>query len=233
MQSRTSSVEDLELALARLKDALVKKLELAGLHSRNPTAHKWKAPYRSLHLREAAYWRILDLLDQSFILHGMGHALGARILLRSALETIAMLIYLNRQTEKLLTGAIEFKAFSEKTEKLLLGSRNGGTKFNAVHINDILKECDKRHPGIQRIYDDLSESAHPNYEGISRGYAVIDRKEDTITFSNRWMSLYGETHPDDMMLCLRIFMQEYDAVWTELFERLENWIEKNDTRQET
>ncbi|GAB4523747.1 MAG: hypothetical protein Kow00133_11800 [Amphiplicatus sp.] len=89
-----SETEFVEQRLASLKTTLFTKLELAALQKRNETAHKWKAPYRSLQLREVVYWRMLDLLDQSFILYKQNYVLGARILLRSALETLAVLIYL-------------------------------------------------------------------------------------------------------------------------------------------
>lgn len=175
---------------------------------------------------------MLDLLDQSFTLHKQGHALGARILLRSAFETLAMLIYVNQQMEKVLEGTVDFHAFSEKTQAMLLGSRNGGTSFKAVNIVNVLDECDKRYSGLRKMYDGLSESAHPNYEGMSRGYTLIDHKADTVTFTNRWAELYGEKHPDAMMLCLKIFEHEYNAVWTNLFEKLETWIETNEAKLE-
>jgi len=215
-----------------LKGALLTKLDMSALHSRNPTAHKWKAPYRSLQLREVVYWRMLDLLDQSFALHKQGHALGARILLRSAFETLAMLIYVSQQMEKVLNGTVDFLAFSKRTEALLLGSRNGSTPYNAVNILNVLDECEKRHSGIRTMYDSLSESAHPNYEGMSRGYTVIDHEADAVTFTNRCAELYSEKHPDAMMLCLKIFEHEYNTVWTNFFEQLEKWIEENDAKLE-
>lgn len=56
---------DVEQALASWKASLDPKLELGGLYARNPTAHKWKAPFRSLMLRETVFWRLQDLLAQS------------------------------------------------------------------------------------------------------------------------------------------------------------------------
>jgi len=229
----TASTKELvEQALANWKGTLFPKLEMSALQARNPTAHKWKAPYRSLQLREVVYWRMLDLLDQSFALHKQGYALGARILLRSALETLAILIYLNQRMEKVLAGKVNFLDFSKKTEDLLLGSRNGSTQFNAVNILTVLDECDKKYAGIRKMYDELSESAHPIYEGMSYGYTVIDHKADAVSFTNRWAELHGEKHPDAMLLCLEIFEYEYNTIWIDLSEKLEKWIEKNDAKLE-
>lgn len=133
--------------------------------SRNQTAHKWKAPYRSLQLREVVFWRLQDLLNQSFLLHQQGHGLGARIILRSAFETLAMLIYGNQLMDQALIGSLNFHEFSTKTEVLLLGSRDGSTPFNSINILTVLTKCDNQYPGILAKYERLSESAHPNYEG--------------------------------------------------------------------
>ncbi|MGH9813631.1 MAG: hypothetical protein ACRD4T_10905, partial [Candidatus Acidiferrales bacterium] len=98
-------MDDIERALGEWKESLLKKLELAGLYARNPAAHKWKAPFRSLVLRESVAWRAQDLLAQAHLLHLSGHTLGSRILIRSALETIAILIYLNQLVKSVLAGS--------------------------------------------------------------------------------------------------------------------------------
>ena len=75
--------------LAAWKASLCETVDIGGLFSRNGVAHKWKAPFRSLTLRETVAWRTQDLLEQSLLLHDSNHLLGARILLRSAFETVA------------------------------------------------------------------------------------------------------------------------------------------------
>jgi hypothetical protein len=59
----------IEQSLTKWKSSLPAKVEIGGLISRNPTAHKWKAPFRSLNLREAVFWRLHNLLAQSYALH--------------------------------------------------------------------------------------------------------------------------------------------------------------------
>ncbi len=173
-----------------------------------------------------------DLVDQALTLYKGGHVLGARILLRSALETVAMLIYLNQQMAKVLDGTLPFHAFSTKTEALMLGSRNGGTPIGTINILTIFEGCDKEYPGIKAIYEKLCESAHPNYEGMSAGYTIIDHEADTVIFKNRWIELHGGTLPDRIMTCIETFNYEYDKVWPAVFERLEKWIEANDAELE-
>jgi hypothetical protein len=221
-----------EQALANWKNSLRATIELGGLYSKNSTAHKWKAPFRSFVLRESVFWRLQDLLTQSNALHQFGHALGARILLRSGFETVATLIYLNQLTASVLDGKLDFHAFSEKTSVLLLGSRNRTTKHTAQSILTVLEKCDKRYPGLKNLYDDLSESAHPNFEGICMGYSTVDHDNNVTNFSNRWAEMYGDGHVRSMQICMELFEVEYDKVWKVQMEQLEAWMEANDSMLE-
>ncbi len=224
--------ETVAQALARFKASLLPSFEIGGLFSRNPTAHKWKATFRSLLLREAVFWRLEDLLRQSFALHQQGHALGARILLRSALETLATLIYLNQLTANVLDGSLNFHAFGDKTAVLLLGSRNKMTDHKAMNIQSVLGKCATRYDFIETFYADLSEAAHPNHEGLIMGYSKPDRESFVENFSNRWKELYSKTHEPGMLIVMKMFEHEYNDVWTEKFAALEKWLEANDAELE-
>lgn len=210
----------------------VTSIPSGGLLTRNPVAYKWKAPFRCWLLREAVFWRATDLLTQSYALYVQGHALGARILLRSAFETVSMLIYLNQLIQQVLDWNLDFHAFGTKTSVLLLGSRDGSTKHQSINILTILSKCDRRYPGIERLYAALSESAHPNYEGLLAGYSKVDREEHETRFSNLWMETYGKIHLGSMEVCMMTFEHEYNDVWPALMEKLENWITDNDSALE-
>jgi hypothetical protein len=81
---------------------------------------------------------------------------------------------------------------------------------------------------IETQHADLSESAHPSYEGLARGYSKIAHDEYETHFSNRWLELYGDRFQDQAGICLEAFQYEYSNVWPERMERLETWIEIND-----
>lgn len=218
----------IEQNLANWKESLMSSIPVGGLLSRNAVAYKWKAPFRAWMLREAVFWRLQDLLTQSYALHQQGHAWGARILLRSGFESLATLIYLNQLMQQVLDGTLRFHVFDQKTSVLLLGARNNENMPRSLNIVTVLEKCDKRYPGLMKLYANLSESAHPSYEGLCMGYSKIDRDEYETHFSNRWAELYGEQHLGSMEQCMEIFHKEYDEVWRALMEKLEGWIEAND-----
>lgn len=217
-----------EQNLANWKQSLFPSISVGGLLSRNPVAYKWKAPFRVWTLREAVFWRLHDLMTQSYALHQQRHGLGARILLRSGFESLATLIYLNQLMQQVLDGKLNFHMFGEKTTTLLLGSRNNEDGPRSLNIVTVLEKCDKRYPGLIKLYADLSESAHPSYEGLCTGYSKIDHDEYETIFSNRWMELYGDGHLGSMELCMGTFHHEYNDVWPAVMEELEGWIEAND-----
>ena len=219
-------------SLAAWKQSQCQQVDVGGLFARSKIAHKWKAPFRSLSLREAVSWRTQDLLEQSVALYDAGHLLGARILLRSAFETVAMLVYLNQLTRKVLGGELSFHDFSDKTTALLLGSRDESTPQKSVNIVTILEKCETRYPGMMSLYAMLSETAHPNYEGMAAGYSEVDHDRCVVQYSNRWKALYAERHLDAVGLCTMVFHHEYNEEWAEAFYALEKWIEANDAQLE-
>lgn len=225
-------MDDIESALKAWQESLLGELDVAGLYSRSHIAHKWKAPFRSIALREVVSWRAQDLLGQSFKLYVGDHLLGARVLLRSAIETVAVLIYLNQLTRKVLEGKLSFHVYSEKTSILILGSRDGSTPYNSLNIMTILEKCETKYTGILEIYATLSESAHPNYDGLSLGYSIIDHDKDLIKYQNKWKSLFAPSHLDLIGICIEVFTKEYNDEWSELFNELEKWIEDHDEELE-
>ena len=225
-------MDEINATLDRWKASLCPQLSLAGLIARNPSAHKWKVTLRSITLRECVFWRTHDLLTQAHVLHQASHTLGSRILLRSALESVATLIHLNQLTRRLLDGLLDFHLFDRKTRSLLLGSRDGSTQHTSINIVTVLSHCERRYEGITSVYATLSECAHPNFEGICIGYSKVDHDQYETNFSNRWPELWSSHHERLMKLVATTFEAEYSEVWSELFTRLEKWIEENDATLE-
>ncbi len=142
------------------------------------------------------------------------------------------LIYVNLLMQQVIDGKLNFHVFAEKTAVLLLGSRNNESMPDSINILTVLGKCDKRYPGLMKLYGDLSESAHPNYEGLMSGYSTTNYDEYETNFSNRWMELHGGHHLGRIKLCMEVFHHEYDEVWPDLIGKLEKWIEANDAELE-
>ena len=90
----------------------------------------------------------------------------------------------------------------------------------------------QRYPGVVKLYEALSESAHPNYEGTIIGYSDVDRDKDVTTFTNEWEAMYGGRHLEAIDACAVLFHGEYNDEWSDACEQLEQWISTNDEHLE-
>lgn len=226
-----STQDDTKNNFFELKESLCKEIDIGGLFKRNPVAHKWKVTNRCLTIREASAWRFYDLIEQSVNLYFNSHKLGAEILLRSALETLAIIIFTNQKMESIIRTKTGFHEFSKSTTRLLLGSKNDTTKFNAINVLSILQKCEKRYSGIISVYNNLSEVAHPNYEGLCRNYTKFD-SENLVTSLGNFTEESLNDIPKIIETLTTIFDTEYNDIWPLNFDKFEIWIEKNDAQLE-
>ena len=223
---------DIENTLHNFQISLCKKVSFGGLIGRSKVAHKWKLTYRLLVLREGLGWRLVDILSQAYKLGQDNMIIGARILTRSALETLCLLIYMNHQMEIVTENILSFNDFEKNTSKMLLGTKNIEKSPTPINVNGLIEESDKKYDGLKDIYDDLSETVHPNYEGITVGYSNLNREENFTEFGNFVEDKFGKQHEIAIQLSLEIFENEYNNIWPERFEKLEKWLEDNDNKLE-
>lgn len=219
---------DLPMTVAAWRASLCPRIELAALITRNRIAHKWKATYRSIVLRELVAWRLVELLEQTALLIREGGTLGAVVLVRSAFETLSILIYLNERAIAVVQERASFYDFCDTTSRLMLGSKNQSTSHSAINIITVLESCEKKYPGIVQLYADLSESVHPNYDGVCNGFSQIDEQNFTTEFMSRWDDKYRDRLPIAIDLCVEMFEHEYNNAWSEAFEKLEAWLVEKD-----
>lgn len=169
----------------------------------------------------------IDLVDSS-------RYLSARIILRSACETSALLAYLNKKLHDVVSGKVDFESFNELTKQLLFGGKNDD-HFPPVNVLTALTHFTKDHPTILEIYKRLSEDAHPNADGMIYGFSTSQPDIFLTSFSNRFSatdSLKNHTvaSADLVFLC---YEQQYNEIWPQKFEALEQWLRENDQRLET
>ena len=221
-------LDQLETLLNDWQNNLCQEVELAGLMARNETAHKWKVTYCSIVLREAIMWRFTDLISQVVYLLKQKHILGSRLLIRSAIETLGVLIYLNQKTEDVINSEISFWQFIETINRLMLGSKNQLTELESINILTVLNKCEERYPGIIGIYNSLSESAHPNFDGVCMGYSKVDKINYKTVFKNRWAELFDTSQLSLIENCIKIMEEEYNKHWPKTYKKLEKWLVEHD-----
>lgn len=226
------SLQQIEECIDAYQDTLCKEVDVGGLFARNKIAHKWKVTYRVLLLRELVSWRFCDLMKQSVLLEKNNYFLGSRIIIRSGIETLTMLIYCTQKMENIVRVGSGFHEFSQKTTKLLLGSKDERTNFSSINIMDVLKTSAKKYPELLRAYDDLSEVTHPNWDGMSYIYSDVYEKGMVTRFTNDTGRKYKDSQLAILSLLCSIFEIEYNDSWIKAFDAFELWIIDNDTKLE-
>ena len=120
--------------------------------------------------------------------------------------------------------------FDEVTRKLLMGSRDGNTKVQAVNILSVLRQSEKAHEGLTEMHEKLSESTHPNYDGVLYGYSTANPKEMETRFSNRWYKNYWREQQPAEDYVYAVFEHEYNVVSHSNLLDLEQWLRDNNER---
>ena len=213
--------------------SLPTEVDAGALYARCPIAHKWKATFRTVLLREASLWRMADLGAAFVELVDSNRYLSARIILRSACETSALLAYLNKKLREVVTCKVDFEVFNDLTKQMLLGGKNDDY-FPPVNVLTALTHFAKDHPAILEIYNRLSEDAHPNAAGMIYGFSTSQPEVFLTNFSNR----FSETDPiknhtiASADLVFLAYDQQYNEIWPQNFEALEEWLRDNDQRLE-
>jgi len=223
---------DIEKTLQNFKKSLPDKVNLASLYEHSRKAHKWKVTYRLLVLREAMLWRTVDILSQAQYLSINKMIIGSRILIRSALETICMLIYMNKKIQSVVEGNMSFEDFNKITERMFIGAKNENKILDSINVIKFIKESEIKYPGIEKIYHDLCETAHPNYFGVAAAYTKLNKKRHETDFGIFWKELHGDQHECGIKICLSILFKEYNEEWKKQFIQLEKWLEKNESELE-
>ena len=218
------NLEELQEVIKQMQSQLCEEISVGRLYARNATAHKWKCTYRHLLLRELVSWRFLDLLSNALLLEANKHVIGARILVRAAIETFAILTYSIEKIEAIMANQASFHEFNETSHKLIFGSKNDTTNTTAVNILTILKQASKVYPLLQEMYDVLSETTHPNWDGMDFSYSNASNKEMSATFGFFAGERFTSSQVVMIGILLEFFEIEYNDRWNSNFEHFEQWL---------
>ena len=82
------------------------------------------------------------------------------------------------------------------------------------------------------LHERLSESAHPNYDGVLYGYSETNREEFVTTFENKWEGNFGAEQEPATNFTFAVFEYEYNQAWPRLWDELELWLKANDDELE-
>jgi hypothetical protein len=153
---------------ARLTSLRPKRIDATAFN------RKSEAPFKAAMTRELLLYRTTDLADASISFFEQKRIVPAIILMRSVLETFAVLFALHKRIEIFVNDKPkDVKDLNDFIERLLMGSKKkefAELTAEAVNVLTCIDHADKTLPGFRVGYDTLSEFAHPNWAGCLGAY---------------------------------------------------------------
>jgi hypothetical protein len=140
---------------------------------------KTRLPFKALCCRAALIWRVEELGRTAFDICEKGDAVAAMVLARSLIETASALWYLKDLLERQVEDGVQAD-LDEVLMRLLVGSKITGPQ--ALNVLTLVDGVSKKLGSIRSIYDNLSESAHPNFDGAGGAFSRIDYSKDVVHF---------------------------------------------------
>lgn len=126
-----------------------------------------------------------------------GHRVSAVLLARALLESAAMISEsLTRvETAEKSGSASEIESTQQNLNKYIFGSRDDTSPVKAINILTVINRVDKDFPDLLKMYDNLSEYAHPNWRGGQGAYGTFNRDDQILNLD--WKGLKV---PSDVIL---------------------------------
>ena len=139
-------------------------------------------------MRQAYIWRLSELAESCAINWNNCHYIASLTLARGLIETGVILCEFDENVQKgvenkdlsFLNKDVMKKTFSTRIEEVLDEER----EYLATNILTLIKKKEKELEGLEFVYANLSECAHPNQFGHFQHYGELDRSNGTVAFSN-------------------------------------------------
>jgi hypothetical protein len=130
--------------------------------------------------REPLTWRTEELARCACDALENDDVAAGILLTRAVVESTALIWRL----KELLEDRRQYTAddLHSALEKMMMGWTNDPDFPNSVNILTMINHMDRQFHGVRERYDELSETAHPNWSGVFGLFAMIDRETYTAQF---------------------------------------------------
>ena len=173
--------------------------------------------------REALLHRFIDLCEGALVLSQNNNYVAAVVCARSAQETFAVIAYLSFKLET-LEKTKDLRSLLDTMHRLSIGWRGDEEFPEMINVLTCIDQVSKKlAPDFRRHYDILSESAHPNYQGVLGAYSSPNHETKEIEIgagreSEKRLSTLVKT---TVQICVHLF----EHIQSEFEERMNNALD--------
>lgn len=136
-----------------------------------------KSPYKALVVRGGLLWRSQELGADAIEAFARNRLATAILLTRAVIENVALHWRLGDLIAR--RNEITSNELADILTRMLVGWKNDKEFPVALNALTMIGHLEKLVPGVNDIYGQLSEVAHPNYGGVHGLYAQNDTKNFT------------------------------------------------------
>ena len=163
---------------AEIKLNLPKVYDIASISTTS------KLPFKALSIREVIIHRVSELSESACYLFEAKKHVSAFIIIRSLMETVAILYWLNDRIKK-VNKTKHIGNIDHFFMRLFFGCRDDEKLPDPYNVLKAIDKINENFNGFRKMYDDLSEFAHPNWAGLAGSYSELDKKNFKVSFGSR------------------------------------------------
>ena len=211
-----NNLSKLELLVNNIRENLVSSVKKSSFPSNT------MIPFNTVCLRESLLHRISDLGYTAFNLFYEQNVLSGIIITRSILETVSILYLLTEKIEKTIESE-DLELFDKYLVRLTEGSKNKSSDFEAINVLSGIDSWAKKEKKIRKMYDDLSEFAHPNWWGNLAIMGKVDRNNYKLDFGKEFRK--WESPLKIGIISALIVLQSSEDIYNEMADILPEFID--------
>lgn len=173
--------------------------------------------------REALLYRYIELAESAILLYRADSLIGAIISVRSVQETTALMWYLNEKL-RIFSETKDLQFFLEKMNRLSFGWSKDDEFPEKINILTCIDSVDKMYEGkFRKIYDVMSEYAHPNYSGVLGTYKQADHQTLDVQLgytaqSVKWMNEIILSALSGVLMMLEPITETYETFFNKCLD---------------
>ena len=134
-----------------------------------------KIPYKVHSFIEIMNLRMTDFCEATDLLVNSNHIIPSLTLIRTLFENVASTYRISSAIDKSLKSNKLTEDFDDLITKISLGTRYDNN-ISAISIITNLEKLNKEYNGIKKIYEDLCEFVHPNWDGVQGSYSELNEE---------------------------------------------------------
>lgn len=177
--------------------------------------------------REAVLHRFVDLMEGAATSLENTQFIPALVSARAAQETFSVLAYINFKLEKFESDK-DLRALLDITKRLSIGWKGDAEFPEMINVLTCVDFVNKKlDPSFRRLYDSLSESAHPNYSGVLGSYSLAnhDTLEVKVGLNEGAAERLCENVTSTILICSILFENIQSSYENLMNKALDNCIE--------